>query len=181
MLRVYYASVLCLALAACDAKTNSSQAPSRPPPAPETWMYTSKPDPMTGKLVRAACIVSNESVHLAPPYTPTKAELCLTAIGDEFPVATFQLQGEGQIVCGTECEMPVRFEPKELSSSYASAPRDGSANRVVFDMAGSLHVIAGVLDAKRTLIQATYFQNGAQVSTFNTAGFDPTRIESPKV
>ncbi|MFZ0269917.1 hypothetical protein [Caulobacter sp.] len=124
---------------------------------------------MSGGKVLSACIRSDETVDLEPPYADTATSLCLYRQRGEV-VANFALLGGGQFTCsaGTGCGLGLRIDEGKAVSVGASVPADYSHDVVIVNDGAGL--LARIRRGEVLRIEATYYQAGSQVSTFAVKG-----------
>lgn len=147
------------------------------PTAPRTaWVYDAVEDPMSGKSVLYGCVTSHDQVLLESPYSPVTATLCLRRKPSSGLDAYYSLDGDGQIICNSYqgCTIRARFDEDPQESFSGGEPADHSSNMVFIQNAPRL--AERLKTADKTLLQVTFYQAGTQAVTFNTAGFDPSKL-----
>lgn len=132
------------------------------------WDYHETTDQMTGKVTRTAQIESTNSLELGSPYKgQNQGRLSVRQHPRYGLQAIFDVE-KGQIMCRSyddHCGILIRFDnapPVRFSGGEAS-----DHNPTVVFIRDPKRFIAAAEKAKRILVQAEYFHNGAQVLTFD--------------
>lgn len=182
--RIWVAAAAALALAGCSEPTVAptedveliEPAPTAAPTVPampeSAWSYTTELDPMTDRPTHIACSTSTNVVRLQSPYSDVAARLCIRQSPQHGLDAYVALLGDGQIICRSynNCTVNIRFGDGEQQSFSAADAADGSSN-IIF-VSNAQRFVTGVKKAPVTRIQLTFYQAGAQVVEFNTAGLE---------
>lgn len=132
------------------------------------WKQSTSTDQMTGKKTVIATIDSKNSLNLAFPYAGSnKGRLMIRSHPRHGLDVIFEVQ-KGQIMCHSDnCELLVRFDDEEPQTLNGSRSTDNSSTVVFLPNAEAF--VEAARRAKRILVQATYFRNGPQVLTFQSA------------
>ncbi|MBN8649050.1 MAG: hypothetical protein J0L55_13940 [Caulobacterales bacterium] len=135
------------------------------------WEYSSSSDGMSDVQTKTACVVSEDMIMQSAPYEPTHTRLCFRKSPKYGFDAYFVLESGGQILCHSyvePCTITVRFDKNAAQSFSGGSSSDNSTDIVFFQNAQRL--LNSVLKSKQTRVQVELFQNGNQVTTFNTSG-----------
>lgn len=136
----------------------------------QKWVYESKTDPMTDKVMRTACIASRNVVQLSSPYDPTRARLCLRDSPQHGKDAFVKLERGGQILCEyAGCRVGVRFDKKAQQQMRAGGADDHSSE-IIF-IADRKAVEAGIKGATTMIVRLKFYRAGDQDLTFDVKGF----------
>lgn len=136
----------------------------RLPPDP-AWTYSTSPDSLTGKPVHFACRLSSDLVSLDRPYGPQRTRLCIRKSPRYGTDVIFELEEAGQFVCRVRgCAILATFDGGEPLTFEALEPDDHSSDTLFIQ--GEKRFITNALSATKIKINAAYFRNGSQTSTF---------------
>lgn len=137
----------------------------------QKWVYETKVDPVTDKVVRTACIASKNVVQLSSPYDPTRARLCLRDSPQHGKDAFIKLERSGQILCEySGCRVGVRFDKKAQRQMRAGGADDHSSE-IIF-IADRKAVEDGIKGATTMIVRLKFYQAGDQDLTFDVQGFE---------
>jgi hypothetical protein len=130
------------------------------------WEYNTSKDKMTGKTISSAAVYSEKSLSFGPPYQgQNMGRLAVRQLADG-GVETFVLIEKGQMVCGADCAVRVRFDEAQPVTFSAAGPDDHRSTMLF--MINSKRFIAQAKKAKRILVEFTAYQEGNQVLEFST-------------
>ena len=168
----------------------SASTPARTTPTP-TWEYNTTTDKMTGRVVRMACLKSSNELKFNPPYDGgSRGELCLGSYDPHKKGVTVLSITKGQIVCQYVvnirplakipslfhgCELRVKFDDGEVRTMPTEAASDGSTNSINIVDLGLFfnehdYFLKNLKKSKHAMLEATFYQEGAQVLEFDTSG-----------
>jgi hypothetical protein len=134
---------------------------------PHLWNYESRVDPMTGKTVRLATIGANNEPRFPGRYTPT---LTIRLNPDLSTDIMLQVK-QGHFVCGVHgCAIAVRFDDGEIITLRAEPPSDHATDALIL-VPGS-KVSVKLRAAKVMRVEATLFQQGNHIMTFDVGGLE---------
>jgi hypothetical protein len=139
---------------------------------PETkWSYRDRKDEMRGTSSHEASVTSENTVDLDFPYGEQQGEITVRRDPKSGLNVMFSVE-KGQIICNniTNTTISVKFDDGPVQKLPCTDASDGS-NNVAFFTNGS-RMLAGLKKAKRTVIEAEFFQKGNQQFVFTTAGFE---------
>jgi hypothetical protein len=130
-----------------------------------SWAHSDSVDKMTGDVLKVATLKSDNQVKLKPPYAGKNSGLIqIMALPSGDFSASVSLD-KGQWLCGTECDILVRFDGGQPMLFKASSSMATPSNRISFKR-GSLFY-AWVAKSKTVFVQALMYQDGAQVLEFS--------------
>jgi len=155
-----------------DAKPSASAETVPVPEAPASkWSYSESEDEMRGTKSRFASITSENEVDLDFPYGEQRGKLTLRKNPSSGLNIMFAVD-EGQILCNsfTNTKISVKFDGGPVRSMSCTGTDDGSSHVAFFTNEGP--VLAGLKKAKRTIIEADFYQKGSQQFVFETAGLN---------
>lgn len=137
-------------------------------PALADWEYVRQEDPMTGKFASYAVMQSSDSLMLGFPYRGENPGKITVRQHPKYGLDVIFSITKGQMVCDgyDDCSVSVRFDEGKVQRFATTKPADGSSDTFFIDAASRF--IGSARKAKRILIQATYYQNGSQILTFET-------------
>jgi|GEM_PF-846127 len=146
--------------------------PGPPPPPPSPWDYSSRGDEMSDTSIHHACTVSTNSINLEWPYGPQSVSLCVRQHPRWGQDVIVRLARGGQFICRSyaNCIVRVRFDEAAASGYSANEPADGSSDTIF--IANDARFIANLKRSSRVIIEAEFYQSGAQQMTFNTEGLE---------
>lgn len=135
------------------------------------WTYSEEVDPLTDKVTRWACVKSTNQVELEPPYENVQAQLCVRHDPRHGRDVYVRLLGDGQLLYRSyrPGQVTVRFDDKPASKWTAVGSSDGSSNIAFLTSPAKFE--AAMTAAKTTLIEAEFYEAGAQVMRFPTHDF----------
>lgn len=151
-----------------DAPSAATVAPSPPPPPPSPWDYTSRHDQMSDTSVHHACTTSTNQIRLDFPYESQSVVLCVRQHPRWGQDVIVRLTQGGQFICRSymNCIVRVRFDDHEASGYSANEPDDGSSD-VIF-ISNDARFVSNLRQSDRVIIEAEFYQSGAQQMTFST-------------
>lgn len=132
------------------------------------WDVKSLKDPMTDTEKRFASLRSKNTISLNSPYEgATRGYLFVREVPDSPPSVYFAVD-RGQLICNENirCKLTVRFDQRSPVEFNGSEPVDNSSEVIFIDLQDKF--IENALDAKRILVKAEFFQNGAFIFEFET-------------
>jgi len=141
-----------------------------------SWRYQTDSDAMTSKKTTHAILESSNSLNLSSPYKGTNYGTITVRKHPRWGTNVMFSIGQGQLMCSSyDCKIQARFDDQTpvIFTGTESEDRDST---VIF-LQNSSKFIGLAKKAKRILIQASIYQNGAPVLEF----FAPTPLEwAPK-
>jgi hypothetical protein len=146
-------------------------SPAIPPEPASSWHYDTETDRMTGKEARYAIITSENQLQFGFPYSgPNQPSLTLRKHPKYGTDVILRIE-KGQFICGvSSCTVHIRFDDRPPVRFTANGPSDHSSTVLFLEPA--LKIISALKNAKATHVQATFYKEGDQVMSFNTAGLE---------
>ncbi|RYZ77564.1 MAG: zinc ribbon domain-containing protein [Proteobacteria bacterium] len=146
----------------------SSPASVQPLVATQHWEYSSFKDEMTGKTTTTARIDSINEVEFEFPYQGAQ-RMTLTLRKKGSADVLLQIK-KGQFVCAEydNCYVSVRFDEGSPERFPVTEASDHSTDTRFIE--NSSRFIAKVKKAKLVRIEATFYQEGSRVFTFDVGG-----------
>lgn len=132
------------------------------------WDYHSKTDEMTNGKRYFAAVVSTNKQHLSFPYqggTFARISLRQESEGSQRVVLSIN---RGQLLCGQDCQIRVRFDDGDIQTLDMVGPDDGSVHSIFVEDETSF--IDKLQAAKRIRVEALFFQQGNKVFDFSVSG-----------
>jgi len=132
------------------------------------WEYQTSKDEMTGKEARYAIVESANQLSLKFPYAGQQhAQLSVRQHPKHGTDVILSIK-KGQMLCSSyACDVAVKFDDKPPVNFGGTGPADHSSTMIFLRNASKF--IAEARKAKKILVQANFFQNGAPVLEFDTA------------
>ena len=137
--------------------------------AKEIWTYKDETDKMTSKITHKAQVISTNALNLQFPYNDDNDRAHVTLRKQDGQVDILLYVDKGQFIYGLDSTtVRVRFDqdpPLEVAGSRSS---DASSDLMfILDTAS---FIKQLKKSKKMIIEATFYQDGAQQMEFDTAG-----------
>lgn len=135
------------------------------------WMYQTQKDEMRGTTSRYADLGSENEVDLDFPYGVQRGRLTVRQNPEQGLDVMFSVES-GQILCNSfsDSRISVKFDDGPIQSMGCTDSSDGSNDVAFFTNEGRM--LSGLKKAKRTVIEAKFFQKGRQQFVFETAGLE---------
>lgn len=148
--------------------TASDSTKRFPEETPSEWTYSTEKDEMRGGETRYAQVEATKTINLDFPYGEQRGHMVVRH-SPKFGFDILVGVPSGQIMCNaySNSHISVKFDDSPIRRYGCTDASDGS-NSMVFvqDAKGFL---ANLKKAKKTMVEAEFFQNGLQQITFNTA------------
>jgi hypothetical protein len=153
---------------AAGADANARLAETK---AESKWSYQEDKDEMRGSTTKYARIQSNNEVDLKFPYGETPGTITVRRNAESGLNIMFSVD-DGQILCHnfTQSFISVKFDDGPVQKMSCTGTSDGSSETAFFTNEG--RVLAGLKKAKRTIVEAEFYQQGRQQFIFDTAGLE---------
>jgi hypothetical protein len=142
------------------------------PPAPRAkWEYSEDKDKMRGTTSRYASLRSENEVDLDFPYGTVHGTLWVRRRPEDGLSVMFAVD-KGQILCNafSNSRVSIKFDDGPVQSFRCTDSSDGSSDTAFIE--GASRALSGLKNAKRTIVEAEFFQKGRQQFVFNTAGLN---------
>lgn len=151
----------------------ASAAPVEPAAAetlPRTpWEYSEKPDGMSDRPVKGAAIRSRNTIQFGFPYQGEQRAMLMLRLHPRWGRDAYLSIERGQFLCRTDdCTLRVRFDDGPAQAFSATEPADNSSNLLFFS--NYSRFVGALKKSKTVAIEAQFYQEGARVFTFDTAG-----------
>ena len=143
--------------------------PPPPPPPPSPWAYRSNVDEMSDQRTSQACTMSTNVVRLGFPYETQRVSLCLRQHPRWGQDAIVRLERGGQFLCTSyqACTVRIRFDAGDAAAYSALGPSDNSSDTIFIQ--NDSRFIGNLRRSSRVIIEANFYQAGAQQMSFETA------------
>lgn len=152
------------AVAAKDASPDGDAVRSK-------WSYNAQKDEMRGTESRYAELTSENEIDLDFPYGRQGGRLTVRQNPENGLDVMLSVES-GQILCNSfgNSRVSVKFDNGPVQSMGCTDSSDGSNNVAFFT--NQTRMLAGLKKAKRTVVEAEFFQMGRQQFVFETAGLE---------
>lgn len=132
----------------------------------EPWKYEDQKDEMTGKVIKSARVVSDNSLSLDSPYGGSNYGWIEVFRKSGEPVRVGFSIAKGQFMCSayTSCPVLVRFDEEQPMKFTGAPPADHSSNYMF--LLNTSGFLAKAAKAKTIRIQVNIFHNGAPPLSF---------------
>lgn len=138
---------------------------------PTQWTYDTSIDKMSGKVARYASVDADDHLSFSFPYQGPNKPSLLVRVHPKYGTNVMLQIEKGQFICGyNDCSVMVRFDDKPAIRFTATEPADHSSTALFLSPAKKM--IAGLKTSKIVHIQATFYQEGDHIMTFQTAGLE---------
>ncbi|MHA6719693.1 hypothetical protein ACX40Y_09595 [Sphingomonas sp. RS6] len=146
----------------------AEKAPAEPA-VESKWSYSEDKDEMRGSTTKFASIESNNEIDLDFPYGVTTGTLTVRKNPESGLNVMFSVES-GQVLCNgfTDTYISMKFDDGPVQKMSCTGTSDGSSETAFFTNEG--RVLAGLKKAKRTVVEAEFFQKGRQQFVFDTSG-----------
>lgn len=158
---------------AATVAQNPRETPQAAAPAKSnTWFYDKNIEPISGKELRYASIVSDNANDLHRPYGPNITGTLMLRKHPRHGKDVIVSLTEGQILCRSydPCSIMIRFDSRPAIRFTAAGPSDGSSESVF--IRGYDKLLAEIKKSKLMTVELPMYQDGNQIWTFNVAGLD---------
>ena len=154
------------------SKAKAAAQPTEPEQPASKWEYREDKDEMRGTTAKFASIRSENTVDLDFPYGEVNGTIWVRRRPEDGLDVMFSVDS-GQIMCNsfTDTYVSIKFDDKPIQRFSCTGSSDGS-NDTAFLMGGSSRALTALKKAKRTIIEAEFFQKGRQQFVFETAGLE---------
>ena len=139
--------------------------------AASKWDYSESRDEMRGTTTKFASIQSENSVDLKFPYGDVHGELWIRRRPEDGLNVAFDVE-KGQVLCHSYSDdyVSMKFDDGPILKFRCSSSSDGSSETAFIDDEG--RALSALKKAKRTIIEAEFYQQGRQQFVFDTAGLN---------
>lgn len=156
---------------AVSTPSTTANAPVEAAEPQSRWQYSRDRDEMRNANTDLACIQSTNELRFATPYQGgSGAEICFRQ-SPQYGFDAWVRVDPGQFTCFMDCTITVKFDDGEIQTFSAGGASDGSAD-IIF-VRNASRFLSGVRGASRIVVEAEFFQAGAQQMAFeNAAGLE---------
>lgn len=156
------------AVAASDAPTGDSPTAAE---AASKWEYANTKDEMRGTTAKLASVTSDNVVNLDFPYGEVHGILWVRHRAEDGLNVAFQVEN-GQVLCNSFSDdyVSMKFDNGPVQKFRCTGTSDGSSDTAFIE--DESRVLAALKHAKRTVVEAEFYQQGRQQFVFETAGLD---------
>lgn len=153
------------------AETNGVAAPASRPEPTSKWEYSEQRDEMRGTTARFASLSSENIVDLDFPYGEVRGQLWLRRRPEDGLNVAFEVQ-KGQVLCHSFSDgyVSMKFDDGPIQRFGCTGSSDGSSETAF--ILDEQRALAGLKRAKRTVVEAEFYQQGRQQFVFETAGLN---------
>jgi hypothetical protein len=150
-----------------NAIADAASAASEPTTA--KWVYSESKDEMRGTTARFASVQSENTVDLHFPYGEVHGELWIRRRPEDGLNVGFEVE-KGQVLCHSFSDdyVSMKFDNGPVQKFRCTGSSDGSSETAF--IVDEQRALAGLKRAKRTIVEAEFFQQGRQQFVFDTAG-----------
>lgn len=137
--------------------------------AKEIWTYEDETDKMTSKITHKAQVVSTNALNLQFPYNDDNDRAHVTLRKQDGEINAWLYVDKGQFIYGLDSTtVRIRFDQDQPLEFACGRSSDASSNLMfILDTAT---FIKQLKKSKKMIIEATFYQDGAQQMEFDTAG-----------
>jgi hypothetical protein len=152
------------------ADTTSGDSPTAIEAASK-WEYSNSKDEMRGTTAKLASVTSNNVVDLDFPYGEVHGILWVRHRAEDGLNVAFQVEN-GQVLCSSFSDdyVSMKFDNGPVQKFRCTGTSDGSSDTAFIE--NQSRVLAALKHAKRTVVEAEFYQQGRQQFVFDTAGLD---------
>lgn len=149
-------------------QSSQPSAPVAPTPAATKWEYSEDRDEMRGETTKYAVLNSDNEVDLDFPYGVQSGTLTIRGRPQDGLNVMFSV-GKGQILCSNfrDSHLSAKFDGGGIQRFACTGTSDGSSETAF--ITSEAKFLAQLRKAKRTIIEAEFYQKGRQQFVFETA------------
>lgn len=158
--------------AATSSSTNgNSVAPTAEAQPSSKWDYSESKDQMRGTTAKLASLQSENIVDLDFPYGEVHGQLWIRRRPEDGLNVAFEVE-KGQVLCNSYSDdyVSMKFDDGPVQRFRCTGSSDGSSETAF--LTDEPRVLAALKRAKRTIVEAEFFQKGRQQFVFDTAGLE---------
>jgi hypothetical protein len=152
-----------------DAAPKSATNNASQPEVTSKWEYSESRDEMRGTTAKFASVTSENVVNLEFPYGEVKGQIWIRRRPEDGLNLAFEVD-KGQVLCHSYSDdfISMKFDNGPIQKFRCTGSSDGSSETAfVLD---EQRALAALKRAKRTVVEAEFFQQGRQQFVFETAG-----------
>lgn len=161
------------AAATTEAVANSAPASvadkTSQPAAVSKWEYSESRDEMRETTAKFASITSENVVDLEFPYGEVNGQLWIRRRPEDGLNLAFEVD-KGQVLCHSFSDdyVSMKFDDGPIQKFRCTGSSDGSSETAF--VVDEQRALAALKRAKRTIVEAEFYQQGRQQFVFETAG-----------
>jgi len=135
------------------------------------WEYSESKDEMRGTTTKTASVTSDNSVDLDFPYGEVHGQLWIRRRPEDGLNVAFEVE-KGQVLCHSYSDdyISMKFDDGPIQRFRCTGSSDGSTETAF--VVDESRALAALKRAKRTIVEAEFFQQGRQQFVFDTAGLN---------
>jgi hypothetical protein len=135
------------------------------------WDYSESKDEMRGTTSKTASVTSENTVDLQFPYGDVRGQIWIRRRPEDGLNVAFAVE-KGQVLCHSYSDdyVSMKFDDGPIQKFRCTGSSDGSTETAFIEDEG--RALAGLKRAKRTIVEAEFFQQGRQQFVFDTAGLN---------
>ena len=151
-----------------DQTATAERNPSVAQTETSKWDYSETKDEMRGESSKYATLVSNNEVDLDFPYGETNGNLMVRRNKESGLNIMFSVD-KGQVLCHSfgDSQLSVKFDDGPIQKFRCTDSSDGSTETAFIQNEATM--LAGLKKARKTIVEAEFFQQGRQQFIFDTA------------
>lgn len=135
------------------------------------WIYANSRDEMRGTTTQVASVRSENEVDLDFPYGEVRGEIWVRKRPEDGLNIAFEVE-KGQVLCHSFSDgyVSIKFDDGPIQKFSCTGSSDGSSETAF--LLNEESALAGLKRAKRTIVEAEFYQKGRQQFLFDTAGLE---------
>ncbi|MBX3595638.1 hypothetical protein [Sphingomonas sp.] len=154
-----------------DTPAQAKQKPPQAEESPSKWQYSEDKDEMRGDVARFASIKSENEIDLSFPYGEVYGAITVRHRKQDGLNVMFSVD-KGQILCHnfTASYISVKFDDRPIQKFSCTGTSDGSSETAF--ITNAQRFLGQLRGARKTIIEAEFYQQGRQQFIFETAGLN---------
>jgi hypothetical protein len=135
------------------------------------WEYSDTHDAMRGTTAKFASVQSDNTVDLDFPYDEVHGQIWIRRRAEDGLNVAFEVT-KGQVLCHSFSDgyVSMKFDNGPIQKFRCTGSSDGSSETAFIEDEG--RALAALKRAKRTIVEAEFYQQGRQQFVFQTAGLN---------
>lgn len=136
---------------------------------PSKWEYSESRDEMRGTSTKLASVTSENVVDLDFPYGEVNGQIWVRHRPEDGLNVAFEVS-KGQVLCHSFSDdyVSMKFDDGPVQKFRCTGSSDGSSETAF--IIDEQRALAALKRAKRTIVEAEFYQQGRQQFVFETAG-----------
>jgi hypothetical protein len=154
-----------------NAATTNDSSSGAPVRATSKWTYSDQRDEMRGTTAKLASIESENTVDLGFPYGEVNGQLWIRRRPEDGLNVAFEVD-KGQVLCHSfsDGHVSMKFDDGPIQKFRCTGSSDGSSETAF--ILDEQRALAALKRAKRTVVEAEFYDRGRQQFVFETAGLN---------